>query len=463
MNSMAISIMKIKQVVTTRYRQAGVWAVSVVLLLSSLALAQTSSVSQQPRKPAAGTESATPSGTAEIASRPLYVDGASSCLLEVGLQDCSGILGPFRKVGGGVRGVSPGGMLFIKRGFYSEPIVLNKKMEIRAYDGTVTIGPQSLAPFDLVADTVDDNGLPLNPKWGAQRKNPNVLPDPGGPLRTNQYTYEDNYGGHNPILCGGPFATGNHVNWFGATYEGIVKWDEHDCPSSSCGDDDYNILLGTCDKAGYTANNPLNIKCEFNAGETILSFKTDWWSRFRKAVNDDGCNSLVPAPICNTRNGNRAGRMIDGKYAIVTGLVGLDCVHGCKSELHPVWAMAMNVQPSANDDIWAFFVRNWGNEGQCSQNQHFIDFPNNKYTFRLPWRKGATSVNVTKFDVKSFDIKNHSKTVTLVPGVGVFLTFTLDAPRENGSMWEGELHLEWIGAGISLDPPVKCPEHPPSP
>src|SRR5262249_61508929 len=120
-----------------------------------------------------------------------FVDGTSSCSFRTGFKDCvitepgfsthapQGV-GPFRKVGEGIRGVSPGGTLNIRAGSYTEPILLNKQMEIRAYDGTVTIvSPSPLAEFDLVADTVDDNGLPLNPKWGAQRKNHPTLPEPG--------------------------------------------------------------------------------------------------------------------------------------------------------------------------------------------------------------------------------------------------------------------------------------------
>src|SRR5262249_20796697 len=143
------------------------------------------SVSQQPRKSSPTKEPANPGGAAAAASQTGFVDGASTCCIPAAIKVCTpdffGIcFGPDRKVGGGVKHISPGGTLFIRGGSYTEPILLNKQMEIRAYDGTATIiGPSSLAPFDLVADTVDDNGLPLNPKWGAQRNDPNTLPDLG--------------------------------------------------------------------------------------------------------------------------------------------------------------------------------------------------------------------------------------------------------------------------------------------
>lgn len=222
-----------------------------------------------------------------------------------------------------------------------------------------------------------------------------------------------------------------HVNWFGATYQGLVYWDNHSPPFPG-GDDDYNILLKREDRAGSTTakDNRDSILLEFDSDETIDHFTTPWWSRFHTAVDDSDAS---------------ARKMIDGRVAIVTGLVGLDCEHECHSELHPVWSLAMNVQPSADDDLWAFFARNWGNQGFCGTSQHFIDLPNNQYTFRLPWRPGATSVRITSQSFRAYHTKKPLPSVRAVPGQGVFVTFSLDEPRGDGSMWDGELHLQWGG------------------
>jgi len=448
MKNMALSVLKIKQSMDIRRQQAGVWAALVVLLASSLAPAQTSSVSQQSRQPSPTKEAANTGGASAAAPSTGFVDTTISCFFRTGNRDCVEFQGPFGKVSEGARlnykdgdaqPVSPGGTLFIRGGTYIEPILLNKKMEIRANDGTARIiGLLSLREFDLVADTVDDNGLPLNPKWGAQRNNPGALPDPlhcpsgrsglehdpGSSSCTNQFTY----------LNGGRFsACGPHVNWFGATYEGIVFWDSHDSE-----DDDYNLCFRTRNNAGYTTAHDRprcdfdHIKCEFDAAETIDHFNTPWWSMFKTAVDESD---------------DRARQMINGRFAIMTGLVSLDCHHDCWSELHPVWALAMNVQPSINDDLWAFFVHNWGNGGNCifDLDQEFIDFPNNTYTFRLPWKDGATDVTFTSQTWHPYQTQNPPPSVRKVPGVGVFVTFTLDAPRDDGSMWDGELHLKWSG------------------
>jgi hypothetical protein len=399
-----------------------------------------------------------------------YVDGASTCVGRTGDRDCSFLLGPFRKIGEGVKAVPPGGTLFVRGGSYTEPILLNKAMQIQAYDGAATIiGPSPLAPFDLMTDTggkthwwVDDNLLPLNPKWAGQLIGPNSLPDPhqGCPdhcqcpvkARTciypkcfwqdkhywdtgilpcsNQFTYQNN-----------TFYCGPHLNWFGATYSGTIFWE-----SKSCGwpdDDDYNMNLTPDDNAGLATTRD-KLHAEFDYKETINHFSSGWWSRFHKAVDDDGvCGDAPPGPKATDMIGEFGSR------AIVTALMGFDTEHDTFVELHPVWALAMNVEPRSSHDFWVLFVRNWGKEGNCGGNQEFIDFPNNQYTFRLPWRAGATSVTViSNFDgyhTQSPTPSEENGTVRIAPGVGIFVTFALDAPRDDGSIWYGELQLQWTG------------------
>ena len=80
--------------------------------------------------------------------------------------------------------------------------------------------------------------------------------------------------------------------------------------------------------------------------------------------------------------------MIDGRFAIVVGLAGLDCEHGCGTELHPVYGLAIRVNDDPSDDTWAIFVRNWGNEGYCSQEQHLLDTTRLAFMISAPWREG---------------------------------------------------------------------------
>src|ERR1043166_9275967 len=136
--------------------------------------------------------------------------------------------------------------------------------------------------------------------------------------------------------------------------------------------------------------------------------------------------------------------------------MGLDGAHSSGgSELHPVWALAINVTNTVSEDVWVFFVRNWGNEGFCGSHQHYLVLPSNIYKVRLPWRPNAKD-----FTCSQSWHSNHTQkpppTITKIPGKAVLLTFYLEAPTlaqpnqpffgvsDNGSMWDAELHLQWI-------------------
>ena len=69
------------------------------------------------------------------------------------------------------------------------------------------------------------------------------------------------------------------------------------------------------------------LQLEFDSDETINHFGTRWWNDFHNAVDN---------------NPNRAHAMVDGKLAVVTGLIGLDCEHSCSTEMHPVCALTIH-------------------------------------------------------------------------------------------------------------------------
>src|SRR5262245_29431255 len=260
------------------------------------------------------------------------------------------------------------------------------------------------ASFDLVSDAFDGNGLLMNPKWGYQRNNPGQ-PDleaqkrcnnePDTPPCTTQRTYRDY----------GYFGCGPHVNCFPVTYDGPIFWHDHSVPGS---DDDYNFLLRRQDRAGQTSVDGDGLLLEFSSDETIDHFHTPWWNQFHEAVDDgDGVGydallmygrGLISRDEAIRRWQNRYSRargMVDGKYAVVTGLGGLDCEHSCGAELHPVYAMAIQVNDDRSLETWAIFVRHWGDEGWCGTSQHL--WVTTSSTFRLPWWQLATPA--TRVDV----------------------------------------------------------------
>ena len=301
----------------------------------------------------------------------------------------------------------------------------------------------SAAPFDLVFADTDPNDLPLNPEW-AWQKQTGQLPDAdkicfplagdfNNPSCTTQTPSYDNPSGisSNNAICaiGAQHSIHGHVNWMPATMRGPLLWDNHS--GGITGDDDYNINIQTPGHVGETASNGGHIHTEFDSDETSDHFNTPIWNTFHTAV-DVGDDSPTGRPA----------QMINGRLGIIIGLVGLDCEHGCATELHPVYGLAMNVQGSdASDDEWAIFVRNWGNEGYCSQYQHFLD--TSRMAFMVPAPSpAATGVTVTSAIFKTNSGQAGGPSVTFVNGQGALVVFTLPDPSQKARI-NGELHLKW--------------------
>jgi hypothetical protein len=304
---------------------------------------------------------------------------------------------------------------------------------------------QTPPPFNLKADQPDHAGFPLNPKWTGQTSN-STPPDPKPCLEAGSFNSSscstdtisldtlgataDGFSGH----CVAGSKIPGHVNWFPATYTGKIRWDEYSggqvassgdaggllglltggacilaCPACAweCAaaggtadagvtalgpygnDQDYNFVLETDAGAGLTLFNgsgnanenkdgKRRIGLEFNSNESIDHFTSPFWRRFRDAVQHDD---------------QTAHDMMRDRQAIVTGLMGLDCEHDCPSELHPVYAMAVEVNPDPTNNQWAFFARNFGNEGGCSRNlpHPLFDDPSisaGAFVFDLPLKAG---------------------------------------------------------------------------
>ena len=290
-------------------------------------------------------------------------------------------------------------------------------------------------PYDIIVQQVDDNGIPLNPEWKSQVIAGNLpdcmkgIEDPYLLPMTSQSPFID----VNDAKCPYPFRPGplgGHADWTAATYTGTVFWGDH-----SSDDDDYNIQLVTAGLAGCTTSNPTNINCEFDSDETIDHFHTHWWNVFHSAVDNSSSS---------------AKNLINMKQAIVIGALGLDCAHDCASEMHPVWVLAIHVKEDPSDDVWAIFVRNWGNQGYCSS--HNIELPLTSITLRLPMpNASAVTVNWDPNCKVNSDGngtcflsrgQGNGPFVTLVPNEGALVNFSLPEASA-GERINGELHLTW--------------------
>jgi hypothetical protein len=319
------------------------------------------------------------------------------------------------------------------------------------------------ADFDLVWSAVDDNGIPLNPEWWWWHAHHTLLPNPvsscedfplsppipgvgrptlgSPPCSTQRVAFDPPAGPWSSFWCrlgairdGRATKFDGHANWAPATYTGALYWGQHSPPVVD--DDDYSLHLVPPDITTLVPGNHGSIEIEFNSKETIDHFHTGWWETFHDAV-DDGDPTMY----------------VNGSDAVVTGLLGIDTQHGGHTELHPVWALAVHdrYQQSPTDDVWAIFVRNWGDEGFCSSHQWWLNAQT--ITLRLPWREGASSVSVgqANFLFGPDSLPDSYKQMVTGPGVtplpnnqGVLVTFTLP-PARAGARINGELHLQWAG------------------
>jgi hypothetical protein len=150
------------------------------------------------------------------------------------------------------------------------------------------------------------------------------------------------------------------MNWQPVELDGSLRYEDH----STVFDNDYQFDMVSLNKGLLTQSRP-EIHLEFDSTETVNEFGQTgtWWEEFHKFVDGNDKTKIQTAFDCLTKC---------EKSAIVIGMVGIDMEHGAHVELHPVYAMFINLGPQGpsesgpqGTDRWAFFVRNWGNEGYC--------------------------------------------------------------------------------------------------
>jgi hypothetical protein len=211
------------------------------------------------------------------------------------------------------------------------------------------------------------------------------------------------------------------------TYEGTVSWETGG--GIVLGDDDYSLNVVREDLALYTTAES-NVHIEFDASETVDNFggTNTWWETFQKTV--DRTN---PEP---------AHAMIDGHFVIVTGMLGLDSFHDGHTELHPVHVMFVLVghDSKLRQTTWAFFVRNWGNEGSCGDNQVLSYFVPTRVQIDGAGRLLSSSSNVWG-GARNADDTSALKMIARPNGAGMLLTFDLLDPDKQ-SWIEGDLTFE---------------------
>jgi hypothetical protein len=318
----------------------------------------------------------------------------------------------------------------------------------------------SIAPpqedFTLVWDREDANGLPLNPYWGLEKTQHEIPPreqsqhpfpceaDPYSSACTeNKNLVMDPPQFPNSIICkvgnlGAKF--NGHADWLVGSQHGCVDWENQSA------DEDYNFRLfpPAPNQSLLTKNNNQFIGLEFDFEETIAGAQSKFWTDLRAEVdkenNDTKSHEHEIAGILNPNHVDINPR------AAVIGLVGVDCEHGCKSEIHPVLGFAIETNPDPNDNTWDVFVRNWGDEGFCSRYRHIMDFSGNQLNVLLFDDPDSQAPIVIPEQTRMFVSENAKVAFPLIgywANRGPVISFTLPSPEETLAFVELEIHFKW--------------------
>ena len=220
--------------------------------------------------------------------------------------------------------------------------------------------------FTLVWDHEDANGAPLNPYWGLE-KTQNQIP----PREESHHPYpceRDPYSASctenrglvldpprfpNSIVCkvgnlGAKF--NGHADWTVASQHGCAEWEDQSA------DSDYNFQLFPPDRyrSVVTKNNDHSIGLEFDYFETIVNSGLPFWAGLRTEVQRENDDQRSHRPeigkLLNPSNPN-----VDPRVAVL-GLFGVDCEHGCKSEIHPVLAFAIETNVDLHHRMVNVFI-----------------------------------------------------------------------------------------------------------
>jgi hypothetical protein len=298
-------------------------------------------------------------------------------------------------------------------------------------------------------DFVDDNLIPRNPVWYQMAKN-GQRPDACAlcPCSVQVGSYNipvtDPQAWKAAPNCTNQLITTNsslecfgHWNWFPIEYEGTVTWGGHS--NSWYDDDDYYLQVKRGDQALETLGHDDGLHIEFDSSETVDYWDdtNTWWDGFHHNFVDQGA----------------APGAINGKEVIVIGMLGLDKQHGTPSELNPVYVMFVHLQNYyLPEDRWAFFVKNWGNEGYCGDNQEPFE-PLARNTIKVRIRHpGATAFNLTSQNVFVYgDDENEFKQQSWNyqrTSDGALLTFHLRDPATHGG-FVGDLIINWGDGSVT--------------
>lgn len=351
--------------------------------------------------------------------------------------------------------------------------------------------PPAPAPskgFDVHFDPsqLDPNGAPRNVDWEAQLHggppNPDTCNDgqPYSSACTQDKPCMDQPDARHEAFCfigkvtsGSPIQSFfGHADWMVVQYDGSIGWFNFGY------DFDYNLLIvpgtlpqGTDNEHGVTTNNNLvggaqrhrYIELEWDSDETDGAFPEpnqagaplSWWAKFKNAAQAYDGSPAADEQLARLLHPSDEHTLACGS---VVGLFGLDCDHGCRSEIHPVYGLAVQRTEDPNDNEWSVLVRNWGTGGYCSQ--YNDELAATSLSLVLPY---SSSSPPTRIAVQDFVATTASGPGAQCPKVyfqdgQTILNVTLPAPQNKG-VAAFSLKIQWpVGAQPAACTPVKTSE-----
>jgi hypothetical protein len=363
---------------------------------------------------------------------------------------------------------------------------------------TVSDPVRTLKPFDVLSARADENGFLFAPSWLNTLDSDDVTRTQVAYdcenfpyvnwLRVNrgirskctqQASFDVPKVATECLLAPGFGELHGHVNWAPATFVGKLEFEE----VSTDRDADFQLKAIDVPRSRFPGND------DFGKIAPILTKDSQGSAEYRNALwlefaTYETAKFQEPWKELGLRKRDRRSdfkkvmmQKFKDKTAIVTGLLNLDCVHDCHTELHPVFAMAVRGKLESDDpqtsrivedDSWMIFVRNAGNEGDCSSDEHFLE--RNGYTFFLPAPPGAVAQTpIVSND--TFRSNGQGLTWSLASALGpkrgvlvrISFTPTLSACQDihHGQMVHvsGELHLDWSGSSVRRTHQQLCPRN----
>lgn len=336
--------------------------------------------------------------------------------------------------------------------------------------------PPAPAPskdFDAHFDPakLDPNGAARNVDWQSQHSGRIPNPDacnegqPYSATCTQDKPFLDQPDGVNEAFCFiGKLASGSplqpfygHADWMLSQFNGSVGW-------FNFGDDwDYGLMLipasdllppappPAINEHGITTNNshvtgdsgPQYVEVEFNSLETDPAFTQGWWNDFKMSGHNNDAASLAGLLHPNQKT------LACGS---IVGLFGLDCDHGCRSELHPVYGIAVQRTEDPNDNEWSVMARNWGTGGYCSQYNDELAAAN--ISINLPYTSSQppTNVEIQNFTAAANDSTAHAGCPSVYFDNGQTIVSLALPPPQQQPVASFTLKIQWP-AGAQ---PVSC-------